>query len=123
VRKKPTDHGVLVQPEMPLGQPAEHPPEGEAFQIAECPSGHSVPKIVAPASQHRIYPVEEVSERSVLCSARQRPHLVDYGREGLLRRVGVNRLLAILTSPVAALDVPAEEIKSIVHVADPGLGN
>jgi hypothetical protein len=72
VREKTTDHGVLVQPEVPLGQPAEHPPEGEAAQIAECPSGHSVPKIVAPAPQYRIDPVERrCRSASVRCCARR----------------------------------------------------
>ena len=61
--EEPTDQGVFVQPDVPLGQPPEHPPEGEVVQIAEGPSGHPVPKVIAPAPQHRIDPAQQVGER------------------------------------------------------------
>ncbi len=54
-------------------------------------------------------------------TARQRPYLGHHRSQRLLGWVGVDRLLAGPSPPVAALDAPAEEVEPLIDMADPRL--
>ena len=110
-----------VQPDVSLPEPADDPPEGEVIDVVEGPGRHAVTEVVAPAPQYRVQPAQQVFERSMLCSAGQQSGLPDDRSQRLLRRVGVDRLLAGPASPVAALDTPPQEVEALVDVADPRL--
>src|SRR5215510_12699215 len=58
----------------------------------------------------------------MFASTGQRAHLGHHRGERLVGWVGVDRLLAVVSSPGAALDVPSQEVETLVDVADPRLG-
>ena len=71
-REIATHQGMHVQPDVPFPEPADHAPEGVVVDVTKGPGRHAVAEVIAPSPQHRVQAVEQISKRSMACSASKR---------------------------------------------------